>query len=159
VGSHNSLISALKNQVSGRRTRIEALQRIAEAIRQSGGHRWVGLYDVDHGQGVVTNLVWDGPNAPDYPEFPIGKGLTSRAIAGRKTVNVGNVTNDVDYLTALGNTKSEIIVPIIDPQGSVVLGTIDVESESLNAFSAGTEKLLKECAEAIRPLWTRRDKG
>lgn len=151
----NSLLSVLKSQASGGGARIEALQKIAAAIRQSGGYRWVGLYDVNHDRAVVTNLVWDGPSAPEYPEFPIGKGLTSRAIAARKTVNVGNVTNDPHYLTALGSTKSEIIVPIIGPEGLVVVGTIDVESESLNAFSADTEKLLEECARAIRPLWTR----
>lgn len=152
----NSLLSALKTQVSGGGTRIEALRRIAAAIRQRGLYRWVGLYDVNHEKGVVTNLVRDGPSAPEYPEFPIGKGLTSRAIAARKTVNVGNVTNDPHYLTALGSTKSEIIVPIIDPEKSVVVGTIDVESEALDAFSAETETILEECARIIRPLWNRK---
>jgi putative methionine-R-sulfoxide reductase with GAF domain len=58
-------------------------------------------------------------------------------------------------MTALGTTKSEIIVPILGAQGSVVVGTIDVESASLDAFSPETQKLLEECAEVIRPLWSR----
>jgi putative methionine-R-sulfoxide reductase with GAF domain len=155
VNVRNSLLSELNDHVSSGGMRIEALRRIAKAVRQSGGHRWVGLYDVNHDRGVVTNLVWDGPSAPAYPEFPIGNGLTGRAIASCKTVNVGNVSNDPNYLTALGSTKSEIIVPIIDPGGSVVVGTLDVESELLNAFAPETEKLLEGCAQAIRPLWTR----
>jgi putative methionine-R-sulfoxide reductase with GAF domain len=67
--------------------------------------------------------------------------------------------NDPHYLTALGNTKSEIIVPVFDQQGSVVAGTIDVESELVDAFSSETQKLLEECAEVIRPLWTRACEG
>ena len=47
-------------------------------------------------------------------------------------------------------------MPIIDPEGSVVVGTIDVESEALDAFSAETEKLLEECARIIRSLWNRK---
>lgn len=81
--TRNSLLVVLKSCVSSAGTRIEVLQKIAGAIRQSGGHRWVGLYDVDHVRGVVGNLVWDGPGAPEYPKFPIEKGLTGRAIAGR----------------------------------------------------------------------------
>jgi putative methionine-R-sulfoxide reductase with GAF domain len=155
VDSRDSLLSALKSHASSGRTRIETLQAIAKAIRQNGGHRWVGLYDVDHDRGVVANLVWDGPGEPQYPEFPISKGLTGRAIASCKTVNVGNVAKAPHYLTALGTTKSEIIVPILGAQGSVVVGTIDVESASLDAFSPETQKLLEECAEVIRPLWSR----
>lgn len=60
-------------------------------------------------------------------------GLTSAAIAEKRTINVGNVHNDPRYLTALGTSRSEIIVPILSDQGEVV-GTVDVESEQPNAF-------------------------
>jgi putative methionine-R-sulfoxide reductase with GAF domain len=92
---------------------------------------------------VVVNLVWDGPAAPEYPEFPGVKGLTGRAIRTRCTINVGDVTKAPDHLTALGNTKSEIIVPVFDEQRLAVVGTIDVESETPNAFCAEAQKLLE----------------
>src|SRR6266567_5670862 len=41
---------------------------------------------------------------------------------------------DPRYLTAFGNTLSEIIIPVLDEKSSVVVGTIDVESEQANAF-------------------------
>jgi len=71
----------------------------------------------------------------------------------KKTVNVGDVKNDVDYLTALSNTRSEIIVPILDDAGEYIFGTIDVESEKVNAFDHTTERLLEQCAVALRSLW------
>ena len=155
MNTRDALLSALKDELASGKPRIEALQGIARAMGQSGGHRWVGLYDVNHVRGVVTNLVWDGAGAPAYPEFPIAKGLTGKDVAAGKTANVGNVAGAPHYLTTLGSTKSEIIVPILDAQRSVVVGTIDVESESLNAFSPETQNLLEECPEAIRPLWVR----
>jgi len=152
VRDGDELLGELRGIVASRVPREEALQRVAGAIRWSGGHRWVGLYVVDVARGVVANLVWDGLAAPEYPEFAIGKGLTGRAIASRGTINVGNVLADADYLTALGSTRSEIIVPVLGVDGSVV-GTIDVESEVADAFSAETQRVLEACAEVIRPLW------
>src|SRR6266436_567207 len=133
--------------------RVTALQTVAELLRGSGRYRWVGLYDVDRAAETVTNIVWSGPGAPEYPAFPITKGLTGAAISTRKTVNVGDVAADPRYLTAFGTTKSEIIVPVFDRAGENVVGTIDVESEKPNAFSEDVQARLEDCASVIRPLW------
>jgi putative methionine-R-sulfoxide reductase with GAF domain len=65
----------------------------------------------------------------------------------------GDVSADPRYLTAFGTTPSEIIVPVFDRAGKVVVGTIDVESEEPNAFSKDIQDLLQNCSAAIRPLW------
>ncbi|HET9373710.1 MAG TPA: GAF domain-containing protein [Chthoniobacterales bacterium] len=83
---------------------------------------------------------------------PITKGLTSSAIAEKRTVNVGDVGADPCYLTALGSTRSEIIVPILSDRGQVT-GTIDVESERPNAFDRDTERLLENCAVRLQRLF------
>src|SRR5262249_52442106 len=92
-------------------------------------------------------------SAPEYPSFPIGKGLTGAAIRTRRTINVGDVSSDSRYLTAFGSTKSEIIVPISDTREELVIGTIDIESEDWNAFDAETERALEECSKQISSLW------
>ncbi len=135
--------------------RVTALQTVAELLRSSGRYRWVGLYDVDRAAETVTNIVWSGPGAPEYPAFPITKGLTGAAISTRKTVNVGNVTADPRYLTAFSTTRSEIIVPVFDRASENVVGTIDVESEKPNAFPKDMQALLEACSKVIRPLWRR----
>ena len=50
--------------------RITRAKRIAEAIREAGAYRWVGIYDVDVRQGTVSNIAWSGRNAPAYLVFP-----------------------------------------------------------------------------------------
>ncbi len=133
--------------------RASSLQLVADTIRRSGNYRWVGLYDVDHDAGMVRNIVFSGPGAPAYPEFPITKGLTSAAVTGQRSVNVGDVTADSRYLTAFGTTRSEIIVPVFDHEKRRVIGTIDVESEAHNAFSPDVQSLLERCAVIVSVLW------
>jgi len=172
----SNLLAALAGLATSSDPRIERLKHVASLLRDSGCYRWVGLYDVDHSAGKVVNIVWDGPGAPKFPEFPITKGLTGSAIAERRTVNVGDVSADSRYLTAFGTTRSEIIVPIIIPTiqiptmnapaakhapvagstviGTAVIGTIDIESDKPDAFDERTERLHETCAGVLRPLWS-----
>jgi len=152
---HDMLMRDFGILVSAARDRIAALESVAELLRSSGRYHWVGLYDVDRAAGIVTNIVWSGPGAPEYPTFPITKGLTGAAISSRKTVNVGDVAADPRYLTAFGTTRSEIIVPVLDWASESVVGTIDVESENPNAFTEDAQALLETCSNVIRPLWRR----
>jgi GAF domain-containing protein len=149
-----SVLSELRQLVAGPEPRLEKLRKIAGTIRARGGYRWVGLYEVDRSRGLVKNLVWDGPDVPVHPVFPVTKGLTGVAIAERRPVNVGNVREDERYLTALSTTQSEIIVPVFDEQGVAVVGTIDVESEVRDAFGPDIQRTLESCAAAIQPLWS-----
>jgi phosphinothricin acetyltransferase len=145
--------SELSLLVAGGGSRIDVLKQIADFLRRTGNYRWVGLYDVDHTSGEVRNLVISGPGAPAYPTFPLDSGLTGVAIRERRTVNIGDVTADPLYLTAFGTTRSEIIVPIFDDLRNDIVGTIDVESEKLEAFSDRDQVFLEDCAEIVRPLW------
>jgi glutamate/tyrosine decarboxylase-like PLP-dependent enzyme/putative methionine-R-sulfoxide reductase with GAF domain len=133
--------------------RLPKARRLAETIRGFGNYRWVGIYDVDAIAGVVRNVAWDGPGEPAYPVFPMTEGLTSRAIAGGRTVNIGDVAQAADYLTAFGSTRSEIIVPLVDPDTGAVVGTLDVKSERENAFDPETQAFLEACVEAMTPFW------
>ena len=153
MSSSSPLLEELRKTVSDDAFPIQKLQMIAALIRNSGNYRWVGLYEIDERAGEVINLVWDGPDAPAYPRFPIGKGLTGAVIQERKVINVGDVVSDPRYLTALGSTRSEIIVPILDEERGQAVGTIDVESEQANAFDRDTEKCLVVCANVIAVLW------
>jgi putative methionine-R-sulfoxide reductase with GAF domain len=147
------LIAYLEQIVSSKVSRVVSLQAVADTIRHIGGYRWVGLYDVDHVAGMVRNVVFSGPGAPEYPQFPIDKGLTGAAVAERRTINVGNVAADARYLTALGSTQAEIIVPIFDRSNRKVIGTIDVASELRDAFNAERQALLERSADVVSPLW------
>jgi L-methionine (R)-S-oxide reductase len=151
----NPLLTNLERIVATSRDRRASLEEAAALIRSSGNYRWVGLYDVDHEAELVRNVTWSGPGAPEYPTFPLTKGLTSTAVAEKQIVNVGDVSADARYLTAFGSTRSEMIVPVFDAEGKNVVGTIDVESEQPNAFNEDIQKLFEGCSLVIRPLFSR----
>jgi L-methionine (R)-S-oxide reductase len=144
-------LNKIRSAASNAGARAERARQIAEAIRARGPYRWVGVYDVS--AELVSIIAWSGRSAPAYPTFPVTKGLTSAAIREKSAVVVGDVRSDPRYLTAFGSTLSEIIIPILDPRESRVIGTIDVESERANAFSATDQNKLEQCADAALALW------
>jgi L-methionine (R)-S-oxide reductase len=154
--SKTQVLGALKSLLLLDAPREVRAKHVAEIIRASGPYRWVGIYDVDLERGTVSNMAWSGPGPPMHLSFPTTQGLTSRAIKKKSTINVGDVAHDSDYLPALGNTQSEIILPVLDKAGKRVIGTIDVESEQRDAFGEGTQQLFEQYAKALRPLWMTR---
>ena len=130
--------------------RVTKAQRAVDLIRILGSYRWVGLYDVLPTQIAV--IAWSGPEAPTHPRFPITKGLNGACVSSRKPVIVQDVANDSRYLTTIGGTRGEMIQPIVDQSG-VVIGTIDVESDRVNAFGGRDEDLLADCAKNLFWLW------
>ena len=131
--------------------RVGRARRIAAAIRDTGGYRWVGIYDVSPDEIAV--LAWSGPAAPAYPRFPSSQGLCGASVSSRATVAVGDVSRDPRYLTTLCTTRSEIVVPIIDRGSGPTVGLLDVESDLLDAFGEEDRRCLEECAAALAPLW------
>jgi GAF domain-containing protein len=122
----------------------------AELIRGARHYHWVGLYEVSLAE--IFAIAWTGPNAPAFPRFPIRQGLNGAAVQARRNVIVQDVTRDPRYLTTFGSTRAEAIFVIASPAGRIV-GTLDVESDRPNAFTAEDEDFLSRCAAALRPLW------
>ncbi|MGD1213022.1 MAG: GAF domain-containing protein [Candidatus Acidiferrales bacterium] len=146
----NNVLGQIRSIAASGDDRAAKAKRLAERIQTLGSYRWVGIYDV--GPEQVSIIAWSGPSAPEHPTFPVDKGLTGAAIQQKKAVVVGDVRNDPRYLTAFGSTLSEIIVPVLSPDGRVI-GTVDVESERANAFSASDQQMIEQCAEAALALW------
>ena len=125
---------------------------VVQAAADRGFSLQVRLAARLHGLGQPP-VAWSGPGAPEHPTFPVSQGLTGAAIREKKAVIVGDVRNDPRYLTAFGSTLSEIIVPVLGPVGGRVIGTVDVESERPNAFSASDQQMIEQCAQAALALW------
>ena len=131
--------------------RTEKAVQIAELVRQAGSYRWVGLYEVT-GQEIVA-IGWSGLGAPAYPRFPVTQGLSGAAVAARRAVVVNDVTADPRYLTAFASTRSEAIVPVLDPGTGGVVGTLDVESGERDAFTDADRQALERVAAASSGLF------
>ena len=146
----DNTLNLIRSTAMGGGDRAEKAKHLAAGISKLGDYRWVGIYDV--GVEEVSIIAWAGSGAPEFPKFPRTKGLTGAAIAQKKSVIVGDVRNDPRYLTAFGTTLSEMIVPVLSPDGRVV-GTVDVESEKPKAFTERDREMVEQCIAAARPLW------
>ena len=147
----DNTLNQIRSIAMGGDNRAEKAKRLAELIRKLGDYRWVGVYDV--GAETASSIAWSGAGAPQHPTFPASQGLTGAAIEQKSAVIAGDVRNDPRYLTCFESTLSEIIVPVLSPAGGQVIGTVEVESGQLNAFSARDRDMIERCAEAALPLW------
>ena len=132
-------------------SRPEKARSLAQLVQARRLFHWVGLYDVSDTH--ISAIAWTGADAPAYPTFPITHGLNGAAVAERRAVVVQDVSKDARYLTTFGATKAEAIFPVLSADGTVV-GTIDVESDRVNAFTSEDVTFLQKCALLLAPLWT-----
>ena len=128
---------SLARAVDADSPREERAQKAAAMIRDARGYRWVGIYDV--GDEEIALIGHSGAEPPQYERFSIDQGLSGEAVRTRCTVVDG--------------PRSETIVPILGAEAGIVIGTLDVESNRLDAFDAQGVAFLEECAAALRPLY------
>lgn len=139
-----SLIDLARRIVVGSSPLSERLHELATCVQGRKRYRWVGLYEVTRSE--VRIIACTGQELPAFPTFPVEKGLTGEAVRTRESVVVNDVLTDARYLAAFGTTRSEMIVPILDPTKSSVVGTIDVESDRPNAFTESDRLELEQLA-------------
>ena len=143
-------LAALQTILRENLGRVLAAKRIADWIAADRHYRWIGLYEVTPTE--IGMIACTGTTPPAFPRFPVSCRLCGAAVATKSVVNVGNVQEDLRWLTTFGATRSEIIVPVLIGSAQIV-GLIDVESDQLNAFSEDDEHFLTQCASLLTPLF------
>ncbi len=151
MGRDNLSLNRIRVVVDGAAQRLAKARRVAELIRSAGAYRWVGIYDVEGAEIAV--IAWSGPGEPANPRFPVTQGLCGAAVSSCIPVVVGDVTIDQRSVPAFNSTRSEIVVPVIQPGTGQALGVVDVESERLNAFTDDDRLFLERCASVLARLW------
>ncbi len=144
-------LDEIRNILRSGETRARKAKRIADEIRLAGDYHWAGIYELDAGE--IAILGWSGAGLPVHPCFPAAQGLCGAAVASRSTVVVGDVSADPRYLTTFGSTRSEMIVPVMGPAGTGVVGLVDIESDRPNAFTDDDRAMVERCASSLLALW------
>jgi len=109
----------------------DVLQRVVDVLHDEVEHySWVGIYLVE-GDDLVLG-PWQGPQATEHGQIPVGQGVCGAAAASGETEIVDDVNADPRYLACFPSTRSEIVVPIAH-EGRIV-GEIDIDSDRPAAF-------------------------
>ncbi len=110
-------------------------------------YNWVGVYLLQGDQLFLA--AWDGEHATEHTTIPLAKGICGMAARERRTINVEDVQARTEYLACFLDTRSEIVVPIMD--GPTCLGEIDIDGKRRGAYDASDERLLEALAKELVP--------
>ncbi len=126
-----------------------AVSEVCRFLRSEFPHfTWMGVYRLD---GPTLHLAgWDGDRPTEHATIPLDRGLCGRAAREARTVLVGDVSREPDYLACFLDTRSELVVPIRG--GATVLGEVDVDGNQLNAFDASDGRFLEKVGARLAPL-------
>lgn len=118
---------------------------VAALARSSSRYHWVGIYRLEGAVLVLDNEL--GKPTP-HTRIPLSQGLCGAAARERRTIVVDDVRQDPRYLACTIETRSEIVVPIVDERGRV-FGEIDIDSDEPAAFGGDDRRLVESAAAAL----------
>ena len=125
------------------------LTQVVHALAEAHDHYdWTGIYLLEGEELVLGPFVGE---PTEHVRIPVGRGICGAAVAERATIVVDDVNADPRYLACFASTRSEIVVPIITPEGRVV-GEIDIDSEGAAAFGDADRALLEQVAARLATL-------
>jgi L-methionine (R)-S-oxide reductase len=146
--AHDAVLAKVTADVASATEAVTAMERAVAALKQGIAHySWVGIYLVD-GDALALGPFLGKPSP--HTRIPLGRGICGAAATEKRTIVVDDVSSDPRYLACSIETKSEIVVPIM--QGTQVLGEIDIDSDRPAAFGPADRRLL----EAVAALLARR---
>jgi L-methionine (R)-S-oxide reductase len=109
-------------------------------------YTWAGIYVLE-GDTLVLGPYLGKPSP--HTHIPLGRGICGAAATEKASIIVDDVHADPRYLACSIETRSEIVVPIMD--GDRVLGELDIDSDQPAAFGQSDQTLLEAVAAALAP--------
>jgi GAF domain-containing protein len=138
----DQLLVAIKSAVAASPNANSAMKQTVQLLKDAMPHyTWVGIYLAD-GEELVLGPFLGKPSP--HTRIPFGRGICGAAATEKQTIIVDDVNADPRYLACSIETKSEIVVPIMN--GLEVLGEIDIDSDRPAAFGASDRALLEQVA-------------
>ena len=137
------LARAISSAIAAAPDADAALKQTVELLKDGiPDYTWVGIYLMEGDHDLVLGPFVGQPSP--HTRIPVGSGICGAAASQKATIVVDDVNADSRYLACSIDTKSEIVVPIMD--GSRVLGEIDIDSDKPAAFGSADRELLEPIA-------------
>jgi len=135
----------------GRASKFTAWEKVmvCRLREQIPTYSWVGFYWVV-GESLQLG-AWDGPEATEHVNIPIGEGICGLAARTGETVIVDDVSERSEYLACFPHTRSEIVVPIL--RDGEAIGEIDIDGDQIGAFGENDRRELERLAGVIAELF------
>lgn len=132
---------------------FDPLSPLGSAVRYvaslSSKFNWVGIY-VLKGKHLELGPFIGEPT--EHTRIRIGQGVCGAAVAQERDINVPDVRQESNYLACSLLTRSELVVLIRSKRGEIV-GQIDIDSHSLDAFGPAEEAAVQQIAKELGERW------
>ena len=138
----SDLVTAIRSAIAAAPNPDSAMRQTVRLLKDAiPYYTWVGIYLLDGDELALGPFA--GKPSP-HTRIPLGNGICGAAATERQTIVVDDVNADPRYLACSIETKSEIVVPIMEDDE--VLGEIDVDSDAPAAFGGADRQLLEQVA-------------
>jgi GAF domain-containing protein len=138
AGLLTAIRSAIASAPNPDSAMTQAVRLLKDAIPY---YSWVGIYLLDGDELALGPFL--GKPSP-HTRIPLGSGICGAAATEKATIVVDDVNADSRYLACSIDTRSEIVVPIMED--GQVLGEIDIDSDRPAAFGDADRRLLEQVA-------------
>jgi GAF domain-containing protein len=136
------LLTAIRSAIAAAPNPGSAMQQAVRLLKDGVPYySWVGIYLLDGDELELGPFL--GKPSP-HTRIPLGRGICGAAATEKATIVVDDVNADPRYLACSLETRSEIVVPIIED--GEVLGEIDIDSDTPAAFGGADRRLLEQVA-------------
>lgn len=146
---YQEILPQIASLLEGEPDQTANLANITAVLKMAFPHiSWVGFYLLKGNELVL------GPfqGKPACVRIAMGRGVCGTAAARRETVIVPNVHEFPGHIFCDPESKSEIVVPIVDDD--VLYGVLDVDSDRFSAFDETDRTYLERLIRAILPVFS-----
>ena len=131
----------------------EVLRRVVSLTQELFEYQHVGIFTLDHERKALVMRARSGAFARLFPEnhmLSIGQGMVGWVCQNGRSLLANDVNLEPNYINLYPNdlrTRSELTVPI--KIAGEVLGVLDIQSDSLNAFDANDLIVMETLANQV----------
>lgn len=144
-----SMLYTMAQQIASTLNLDEVLNSVVKSMREVTGCRACTIFLLDEQEKQLEVRAADGlkPHWRKMAKLQLGEGAAGRAAAENRTIFIPDTTQDPDYVVFDETVKSLLVVPLV-AHGKVI-GTINLDDSSPNAFSVDQERLLTIAATQV----------
>jgi L-methionine (R)-S-oxide reductase len=144
---YGALAEEIAVVVEGEANLVARLASVAAMLAQAFDRfLWTGFYLVDPAKPDEL-VIGPYQGALGCLRIAFGRGVCGAAAAARQTVIAPDVDAFPGHIACDARSKSEIVVPVLDPEGALI-GVLDVDSAEPAAFDQidadGLERIVQQ---------------
>lgn len=144
-------LGKIKNQLNHLFEEADNLEDLLISIctllqKEVSYYNWVGFYFKNGTKNELKLKAFAGLPT-DHEIIPFGKGICGQVAVSNQNFVVPDVQAQDNYISCNIHVKAEIVVPLFYENDNI--GQIDIDSNTLNPFSAKDEDLLTYINEEV----------